>query len=354
MISVAIVGVSGYVGGELARLLARHPHVRVVSVVSETFAGKPLKSVFAGLAGSGVGELVCEHGGIEAAGVAGAELVFLAQDNGVSMVAAPKLLADGRRVIDLAADFRLKDIAEWETFYKMPHSASDLLADSRTVYGLPEYHKDAIREARLIANPGCHVTAAVLALAPLLGSGRIEPRGIVIDSKTGISGAGRAKSDLAFKFSEANESVAAYGVGGTHRHIPEIEQSLSAVAGEPVRVTFTPHLVPMTRGIFSTCYGHLINPQTTATEITADLRERYADAPFVVVRDAGDQPRAKDVLGSNYCHICAAVDPRTGTVIVTSVIDNLVKGAAGQAVQNMNLMCGFGETAGLEGAGLWP
>jgi N-acetyl-gamma-glutamyl-phosphate reductase len=352
--SVAIVGVSGYVGGELARLLARHPNITVVSAVSETYAGKPLKRSFAGLAGSPLGELVCEGGGSDAGGIANAEIVFLAQENGVSMNTAPKLLADGKRVIDMAADFRLLDLAAFTKWYKLEHASPNVLHDAATtVYGLPERQRDRIRSARLVANPGCHVTAAILGLAPLLQAGVIETRGIVIDSKTGVSGAGRAKNDLLFKYSEANESVVAYGVGGSHRHTPEIEQTLTDAAGEPVVVTFTPHLVPMTRGILSTCYARLAKP-TFAAELTRLLAEVYANEPFVIVRDTGDQPKTKDVLGSNYCHLCATVDERTGTVIVTSVIDNLVKGAAGQAIQNMNILCGFAETAGLEGAGLWP
>ena len=353
MVTVAIIGASGYVGGELLRLLSRHPHVRVVCAATNTYAGRPVKAAFAGLAGSTVGDLLCESGGADAPGAQDAEVVFLAQDNGVSMTVAPKLLADGKRVVDLAADFRLQDLATFTQFYTLEHAAPDLLKSDTVAYGLPERNRAAIAEARLVANPGCHVTAAVLALAPLLKAGIIEPHGIIIDSKTGVSGAGRAKNDLAFKYSEANESVAAYGVGGSHRHTPEIEQTLAHAAGVPVAVTFTPHLVPMTRGILSTCYGRRARSHN-AEEVTDYLREKYDGEPFVVVREPGDQPRTKDVLGSNYCHICAAVDTRTNTVIVTSAIDNLVKGAAGQAVQNFNIMCGFDETAGLEGAGLWP
>lgn len=350
---VAIVGVSGYVGGELARLLARHPFVEIVSAVSGTYAGQPLRRAFAGLSGSPVGDLLCEAGGSDAPGVANAQVVFLAQDNGVSMRTAPKLLGDGKRIVDMAADFRLKNVDDWSAYYKSPHTATDLLHAPGTVYGLPERNREQIRAARLIANPGCHVTAAVLALAPLLREQVIETRGIVIDSKTGVSGAGRAKNDLLFKFSEANESVTAYGVGGGHRHTPEIEQTLSEEAGEPIAVTFTPHLVPITRGILSTCYGRL-KADLSAEDVRHVLERYHRDNPFVVVRESGEQPKTKDVLGSNYCHLGVAVDQRTGMVIVTSAIDNLVKGAAGQAVQNMNLLLGVPETAGLEGAGLWP
>ncbi|MBC8136502.1 MAG: N-acetyl-gamma-glutamyl-phosphate reductase [Fibrella sp.] len=352
-IPVAIVGVSGYAGGELARLLSRHPGVEIVAAVSETYAGKPLKASFPGLAGSSVGEIVCEGGGVDAPGVARAEVVFLAQESGFAMRSAPALIAVGKGIVDLSADFRLRDLSVFSAFYKLEHTAPELFAGSTVAYGLPERNLAALRQARLVANPGCHVTAATLALAPLLESGVIEKRGIVIDSKTGVSGAGRAKNDLLFKFSEANESVTAYGVGGTHRHTPEIEQTLSEAAGEPVIVTFTPHLIPMTRGILSTCYGQQTRPGS-AMKLTTILRDAYRDAPFVVVRDAGDQPKTKDVLGSNYCHLCVAVDERTGTAIVTSALDNLVKGAAGQAVQNMNILLDLSQTAGLEGAGLWP
>lgn len=352
-IPVAIVGVSGYAGGELARLLSRHPHVGIVAAVSETYAGKPLKSSFPGLAGSPAGEIICEGGGVNAPGVEKAKIVFLAQESGFAMRSASALIAAGKGIVDLSADFRLRDLSVFSSYYKMEHTAPELFAGSTVAYGLPERNFAALRHARLVANPGCHVTAAVLGLAPLLEAGIIEKKGIVIDSKTGVSGAGRAKNDLLFKFSEANESVTAYGVGGTHRHIPEIEQTLAEVASEPVTVTFTPHLVPITRGILSTCYGRRTRP-ASATEITMILKDAYRNAPFVVVRDAGDQPKTKDVLGSNYCHLCVAVDERTETVIVTSTIDNLVKGAAGQAVQNMNILLDLSEKAGLEGAGLWP
>lgn len=352
--TIAIVGASGYAGGELARLLARHPRAELVAAISETNAGQPLKRSFPGLSGSAAGELVCESGGADAPGVAGADVVFLAGENGAAMRAAPSLLRAGKRVVDLSADFRLQDMSAFAKWYKMEHCAPELITDGTAVYGLPERQRERIRAARLVANPGCHVTAAVLALAPLLDARLVEARGIVIDSKSGVSGAGRAKSDLLYRYAEANESVTAYGVGGAHRHIPEIEQTLGEAAGEPVAVTFTPHLVPLTRGILSTCYARAVGDNITAASLTETLRAAYADHPFVVVRDAGDQPRTKDATGSNYCHLSAAFDARTGTVVVTSVLDNLVKGAAGQAVQNMNLMCGWDETAGLEAAGLWP
>ncbi|MDX2284049.1 MAG: N-acetyl-gamma-glutamyl-phosphate reductase [Bacteroidia bacterium] len=350
MVKTAIIGVSGYAGGELARLLARHPETELTFLSSESNAGKPLAAAFPGLSGTRAGSLVCEHGDLSRASAI-ADLIFLAQENGAAMKSAPVLLADGKKVIDISADFRLRSPDAYSTWYKMPHTAPRLLESA--VYGLPETNRDAIRRASLIANPGCHVTAATLALAPLLAHRMIETRGIIIDSKTGVSGAGRTKTDLIYRFSEANESMKTYGVGGTHRHIPEIEQTLGQVAGEPVTVTFTPHLAPMTRGILATCYARLADGFTDAT-VRAALTDYFAGHPFVIVREAGDSPSTKDVAGSNFCHLASAVDRRTGMVIVTSVIDNLVKGAAGQAVQNMNLMLGLPETAGLEGGGWWP
>lgn len=341
MVDVSIVGVSGYGGGELARLLARHPDVRVVQVISETFRGKPLRAAFPGLSGTPVGDIACAGKDAEVIG----DAVFLAQESGVAMRAAGALIGRGIRVIDLSADFRLKDPDVYRAFYKSEPAPAELMGQA--VYAMPELERSAIPTAKLVANPGCYVTASTLALAPLLRAGVVEPSGIVIDAKSGVSGAGRSKSDTMFRYSEANEALRPYGVGGVHRHTPEIEQNLG------VRVLFTPHLVPMTRGILATCYARLANGNS-ASEVQQTLELAYASEPFVVVREPGDWPSTKDVAGSNFCHLAATVDSRTGTVVVVSVIDNLVKGAAGQAVQNFNLMFGLPETAGLEGGGLWP
>jgi len=336
MSSVAIVGVTGYGGGELARLLARHPEVEVTQVVSDSSAGKPLASAFPGLAGTKLGALVCEKKGGELT----ADIVFLAQENGYAMTVAGEFLAQGKRVIDLSADFRLTDTAAWTQFYKMPPAAPELLAEA--VYGMPELvGKDKIAKAKLIANPGCYVTASSLALAPLVKHHGLS--GIIIDAKSGVSGAGRSKSDTIYRYAEMNETVRPYAVGGSHRHTPEIEQNIGAP------ILFTPHLVPMTRGILATCYGQT---NASAAALTETLKAAYADCPFVVVREPGDWPSTKDVAGSNFCHLAVA---STGSqAIVVSVIDNLVKGAAGQAIHNMNIMLGYDETAGLEGGGLWP
>jgi N-acetyl-gamma-glutamyl-phosphate reductase len=354
-VKAAILGVSGYGGGELVRLLAGHPNVEVTHVASETYAGQPLSRAFPGLAGSRSGALVCQNGDAARASLA-ADVVFLAQESGAAMRAAGEILDLGRRVIDLSADFRLRDVDVYEHWYKIEHVAANLIHEGGAVYGLPELNRHLIRESKLVANPGCYPTATVLALAPLLLHSVIHSRGIIVDAKSGVSGAGRAKSDPTYRYAEANESVLPYGVGGVHRHVPEIEQELSACINveTPVRITFTPHLVPMTRGILATCYAPLAKSGITTEDILSVLRETYRDSPFVFVREPGDYPATKSVYGSNFCHLCAKVDTRTHTVIVTSVIDNLVKGASGQAIQNMNLMCGLPETAGLEGPGLWP
>jgi len=338
---VSIIGASGYGGGELARLLSTHPHADVVQVVSETYRGRPLSAAFPGLARTKVGAIPCD--GHDAA-IRG-DIVFLAVESGHAMRVAGALLDEGRRVIDLSADFRLRNSEAHRTFYKAEPAPEALR--KRAVYGMPELDREPIRSARLVANPGCYVTASTLALAPLVRTGIVAREGIVIDAKSGVSGAGRSKSDTLFRYAEANESTRPYGVGGVHRHTPEIEQNLGAP------VTFTPHLVPMTRGILATCYARLANG-IRPEAVTATLASAYANEPFVVVRPEGDWPSTKDVAGSNLCQIAATVDVRTGTVVVCSVIDNLVKGAAGQAIQNMNLMCGFPETAGLEGGGIWP
>jgi len=352
MVKVGIVGVTGYGGGELARLLSCHPQAAFTYAASGTYAGQPLHAALPGLRGTG---LTCEA--FDAAVCADkCDLVFLAGEAGLAMQAAPLLLEQDKLVVDLSADFRLKSPSEYETWYDKPHTAPQLLDEA--AYGLPELNKDKITRARLVANPGCHVTAAVLALAPLVQAMAIDPATIIIDSLSGVSGAGRAKFGLDYHFSEVNESMRPYGVGGVHRHTPEIEQSLSQIAGANVTVTFTPHLVPITRGILTTAYANLAEPNQGAQDALARLHdlytEFYQDAPFVFVLDAGQFPATKHVQGTNNCHIGIAVDGRTNRVVVVSAIDNLGKGAAGQAVQNMNLMLGLPETMGLTGGAVWP
>ena len=358
---VGIVGVSGYGGGELARLLAQHPHVDLTYVTSGTYAGQPLSRALPGF--TPFVTLTCEK--FDAAACTDrCDFVFLAGESGMAMRVAPGLLDAGKKVVDLSADFRLKDPAVYQEWYKAEHTAPQLLAEA--VYGLPElegcWSMRPMKDARLVANPGCYPTSAILALDPLLNvevvsADQVFRDTIVIDSLSGISGAGRSKFGLDYHFSEVNESARAYGVGGVHRHTPEIEQALSGIAD--LKVTFTPHLIPITRGILTTVTATLDpafydGQPGDVGRIVSGFRAHYRNHPFVTVLDPGQFPATKHVLGTNFCHIGVAVDKRTNRVIVVSAIDNLVKGAAGQAIQNMNLMCGWDETAGLRGAALWP
>jgi N-acetyl-gamma-glutamyl-phosphate reductase len=354
MVRVGIIGASGYAGGELIRLLLRHPEVQVAHLVSDTYAGQPLSKAFPGTAGTAIGNMICENRDVVRAAQT-SDVLFLAGESGAAMAIAGELLELGKRVIDLSADFRLRDVNVYEKTYKIEHVGARLLDEGIATYGLPELNRDNVKSAWLVANPGCYPTATILGLAPLLQKRLVETRGIVVDAKSGVSGAGRSKSDSAYRYAEANEALKPYGVGGVHRHVPEIEQELSVQAAPSnIHITFTPHLVPMTRGLLATCYAPLADSRTTVAQVLSAFKEVYAETPFVVVRDVNDFPSTKDVYGSNFCHIAVTIDSRTKTVIVTSVIDNLVKGAAGQAIQNMNLMLGLPETLGLEGAGLWP
>ncbi|MBV9851626.1 MAG: N-acetyl-gamma-glutamyl-phosphate reductase [Armatimonadetes bacterium] len=351
-LKVGIIGVSGYGGGELARLLLQHPNVELAYVTSGTYAGQPLAAALPGTAGRT--GLTCEKFD-PAAAADRCDFLFLAGENGLAMKVAPLLLEAGKKVVDLSADFRLKDPAAYKEWYKAEHAAPHLLGEA--VYGLPEVYRAKITSARLVANPGCYPTSASLAVAPLLFGEFVERDAIIVDSMSGVSGAGRSKFGLDYHFSEVNESARPYGVGGVHRHTPEIEQVFSFVASRPVAVTFTPHLIPVTRGILTTAYVGLTPDQAKGWDLEGIAEEYvsyYGYAPFVTVLEPGQQPATKHVNGTNYCHIGLAVDKRTNRVIVTSVIDNLVKGAAGQAIQNMNLMYGFDETAGLTMAAVWP
>lgn len=349
MMRVGIVGASGYGGGELMRMLASHPGVRLQTLISETNAGKPPYSAFPGLRSSAFDGLTFESFG-DGSAKYNCDIVFLAQDNGKAMNIAPGLLEANCKVIDLSADFRFKDCAVFPVWYGFAHSSPELCPQA--AYGLPELHSEQIRDSTLVGNPGCYPTATILALAPLLSSQSIDNTSIIVDAKSGVSGAGRSKFGSDYHFPEANESVSAYKVGGKHRHVPEIEQALTAVAGSEIRISFTPHLIPMSRGILATCYANLAGSETADS-----LRARYADyyrtSPFVHIYSQGT-PATKHTLGSNACHIGLEIDDRTGRVVVISAIDNLVKGMAGQAIQNMNLMCGLSETAGLDFGGIWP
>ena len=345
MLKVAVIGASGYTGVELLRLLAGHPQVVVTCVTSRQQAGQALSEAFPSLAG--IFDMTFEA--VEPAALAGrADLVFLAVPHQAAMGMVPQLLAAGCRVVDLSADYRLRDPAVYAEWYE-PHQTPGLLAEA--VYGLPELYREQIRRARLVANPGCYPTSAALGLIPLLRHRLIDPGTIIIDSKSGTSGAGRA-AKVDTLYCEVNEGFKAYGLP-RHRHTPEIEQTLSFVAGQQVTISFTPHLVPANRGILSTCYASLTSG-VSVEELVALYKQTYAGEPFVRVLPAGRLPNIGQVRGGNFCDVGLTVDPRTGRVVVVAAIDNLVKGAAGQALQNMNLMLDLDERAGLRGAPLFP
>ena len=347
-IKVGIVGALGYAGGELVRLLCGHPNVRLAYLSSEMEKSVRMSDVLPNLRGFLDAECLPydPKTAVERSGV-----LFIAQHAGWAAKHSRTFLEAGLKVIDFGADFRLRSPAEYEKWYEIPHESPDLL--DKAVYGLPEFYRSQIKEATLIANPGCYPTGAILALAPLLKERLVEPDTIIVDSKSGVSGAGRMSHKLELHFPELNQSVKAYGVG-THRHTPEIEQELGFLAGRPVTISFTPHLVPITRGILTTAYADLISKEWTSEELTVLYREFYQSEPFVSILDAEHYPATKDTYGSNACYIGLKVDPRTGRAVVISALDNLVKGAAGQAVQNMNIMFGLDEKAGLNGPGVFP
>ncbi len=343
MIKCGIVGATGYTGVELLRLLAPHPGVDIAVVTSRAEAGRAVAELFPNL--RGVLDLGFTHP--DEAPLTDCDVVFFATPNGTAMQQVPGLLAAGVRVIDLAADFRLRDPALWADWYGMPHACPELLAEA--VYGLPELNRAAIREARLVANPGCYPTAASLGLLPALRAGLVDPARLVVDAKSGASGAGR-KAQVATLLSEAGESFKAYAAGG-HRHFPEIRQTLAEATGGPVGLTFVPHLLPMIRGIHVTIYGFATSPDLP---FQATYEAAYRDEPFVDVMPPGSHPETRSCKGANWCRIAIHRPRETDTVVILSVIDNLVKGAAGQAVQNMNIMFGLDETAGLGGLALLP
>lgn len=343
MIRVGIVGGTGYTGAELLRILARHPAAEIAVITSRTEAGTPVADLFPHLRGW----LDLRFTLPDEGGLADCDLVFFATPNGTAMQSAPELLERGVRVIDLAADFRLKDPAVWETWYGMPHACPELLAEA--VYGLPELNRAQLREARLVANPGCYPTAVTLGFVPLIAAGVVDPSWLIADAKSGVSGAGR-KAATNLLMAEVGESFKAYSVTG-HRHAPEIRQNLAAYTDDRLELTFVPHLVPMIRGIEATLYGRLTQVET---DLDALFNAYYGNEPFVDVLPAGSHPDTRSVRGANLCRIAVSRQGDSGIVIVQSVIDNLVKGAAGQAVQNMNLMLGIEETAGLDALALLP
>jgi N-acetyl-gamma-glutamyl-phosphate reductase len=343
---IAIVGSSGYTGGELCRLLLQHPRAVITAVTSEKSAGQPLTAIFPHL--TGLTQLICEP--LDPAVIADkADFIFLALPHVTAQEAAFRFNALGKKVVDLSADYRLSDPAVYEKWYEHSHQYPELL--KLAVYGLPELHREKIREALLIANPGCYPTSAILGLAPLVKNHAVDLNTIIIDSKSGVSGAGRSPA-LAYHYPEVNEGLMAYKIG-THRHTPEIEQELGGLAGKKIALSFTPHLIPMNRGILTTMYAQL-NSGTDTGRLSALYREFYQNEPFVRVLTVGQLPNVRNVRGSNFCDIGVYVDARTGRAVIVTAIDNLVKGASGQAIQNMNLMTGFDETDGLRIAGLFP
>lgn len=343
MIKVGVVGGTGYTGVELLRLLAMHPQVQLQVVTSRGEAGTRVSELFSNL--RGLVDLPFSEP--DMAVLAACDLVFFATPNGIAMGMAEELLNRGVRIVDLAADFRLKDADQWREWYGMEHACPDLLGEA--VYGLPEINRAAISTARLVANPGCYPTAVQLGLLPLLEAGCVATDALIADCKSGVSGAGRG-ANVGTLLAEASESLKAYAVSG-HRHLPEIRQGLEQVAAVPVGLTFVPHLTPMIRGIHATLYAQLTDSNV---DVQAIFEARYAGEAFVDVLPAGSHPETRSVKGANDCRIAVHMTPDGHTLVVLSVIDNLVKGAAGQAVQNMNIMFGCEERCGLQMAGLIP
>lgn len=345
-IKVGIVGGTGYTGVELLRLLALHPQVELVAITSRGDAGLPVADMFPSL--RGLADLAFTDPAT--ANLSACDVVFFATPHGVAMAQTPALVAAGVKVIDLAADFRLQDVAVFEQWYKMPHSCSDILKDA--VYGIPELYREQVKHAKVIGNPGCYPTTVLLGLAPLLEQGLIDfSVPVIADAKSGVSGAGR-KAEVATLFAEASDNLKAYGVAG-HRHHPEIHAQLIQLAGEQLQLIFVPHLVPMIRGMLSTIYVKL-STKANGLDVQALYEKRYENEQFVDVLPAGNLPETRSVRGANQLRIALHKQADTGYLTIIVVQDNLVKGAAGQAVQNMNIMFGFAENAGLQVVPLLP
>ena len=345
MIKTGIVGGTGYTGVELLRILAVHPDVEVKCITSRSEAGMPVADMYPNLRG----HYDLAFSEPDPAVLAECDLVFFATPHGVAMRMIPELMAAGVRVVDLSADFRIKDLDVWAQWYGMPHETPEWVA--KAVYGLPEVARNAIRQAQLVANPGCYPTAVQLGLLPLLESGLVNPARLIADAKSGASGAGR-QAKIGVLHGEVGESFKAYGASG-HRHLPEIRQGLSLAAGQSAGITFVPHLVPMVRGIEATLYAELTNADDFE-QLQALYETRFQDEPFVDVMPFGSHPETRSVRGANHCRMALHRQENSDMVIVSSVIDNLVKGAAGQAVQNMNIMFGLDETLGLTAPALLP
>lgn len=335
MIKIGIVGGTGYTGVELLRLLAQHPQAEIVAITSRGDAGTDVSAMFPSLRG----RVALKFEDPAQANLSACDVVFFATPNGIAMQQAPVLLDAGVKVIDLAADFRIKDIAEWEKWYGMTHACPEWV--EKAVYGLPEINREQIRSAHLVANPGCYPTAVQLGFMPLIKSGLVETGSLVADAKSGVSGAGR-KAETHIMFAEASDNFKAYGVSG-HRHLPEIRQGLGLMSGSSVGLTFVPHLTPIIRGIHATLYARI----KSEADFQGLFERAYADEPFVDVLPEKSHPETRSVRSANICRIAVHRPQGGDTLVILSVIDNLVKGAAGQAVQNMNLMFGQDETMGL-------
>ena len=342
MIKVGVVGGTGYTGVELLRLLAQHREVELIAITSRQEAGSAVSAMFPSLRG----RVDLAFSDPKDARLERCELVFFATPNGVAMQQARALVDAGVRLIDIGADFRLRDAGIWEKWYGMPHACPELLDEA--VYGLPEVNRERLRAARVVANPGCYPTAVQLGFLPLIEAGVIDVEHLIADAKSGVSGAGR-RAEVHSLFCEAADTMKAYGVAG-HRHLPEIGQGLSIAAKRAVVPTFVPHLAPMIRGIHATLYARL----TAECDLQALYEKRYANEPFVDVMPLGSHPETRSVRGANFCRIAVHRPQQRDMVVVLSVIDNLVKGAAGQAVQNMNIMFGLPETTALEQLALSP
>jgi N-acetyl-gamma-glutamyl-phosphate reductase len=342
---VGIIGATGYTGVELLRLLLHHPEVEVTALTSQKYAGVPIDQVFPSLKKHL--QLKCEELSVDQISKK-TDFIFTAVPHKTAMETVPLFYRQGKRIVDLSADFRIKDPALYERWYQK-HTSADLLPES--VYGLPELHRESIRNAKIVGNPGCYPTGALIGLIPLVKKGMVSLESIVIDAKSGVSGAGR---DVVLEslFCEVNEGVKAYKIF-EHRHLPEIEQEVTLVAEKKVSVTFVPHLIPMDRGILTTIYLHLAKKCKTE-EVVGSFQEHYQKEPFIRICPKGKLPNTKDVRGSNYCDVGIKVNEADGRTVIVTAIDNLVKGASGEAVQNMNIMLGYPETMGLDVLPLWP
>lgn len=340
MLKLGIIGATGYVGAEVVRLLSLRKEIEITTVVSNSFVGQPYSSVYPSL--RGVFDKTCDALDIDDIAKK-ADFFITALPHGVSTDVIPSLLEKGKRIIDHSADFRFRDVAVYEKWYKAVHPAPHL--NHQAVYGLPELYRDKIKDAQLVADPGCYPTCSILGIAPALSQKLVSPKGIIIDAASGVSGAGR-KSELPYAFCETDENYKAYGVSN-HRHTPEIEQELSCIANEEVIISFTPHLAPIKRGMMATSYLTLTKDGLSTADVHALYEEYYKNEPFVRILPVGQLPETKFVAGSNYIDISVVVDQRLNRLVVVSALDNLGKGSASQAIQALNLMAGFIETEGL-------